>query len=72
MHTHQAYFLGQAPTAWDEIHEQKEKGEYPWTHLSHDQDAEVWIDPTALPQDMSRYANFTLPLCALSLRLSQT
>merc|ERR1711997_1373690 len=45
---------GQAPTAWDEIHEQKEKGEYPWTHLSHDQDAEVWIDPTALPQDMSR------------------
>merc|ERR1711935_1121321 len=45
---------GQAPTPWDEIHEQKEKGEYPWTHLSHDQDAEVWIDPTALPQDMSR------------------
>merc|ERR1711971_1016194 len=45
---------GQAPTAWDEIHEQREKGEYPWTHLSHDQDAEVWIDPTALPQDMSR------------------
>merc|ERR1711971_1192678 len=45
---------GQAPTAWDEIHEQKAKGQYPWTHLSHDQDAEVWIDPSALPSDLSR------------------
>merc|ERR1712113_485913 len=39
---------------WDEIQEQKAKGQYPWTHLSHDQDAEVWIDPAALPSDMSR------------------
>merc|ERR1712113_765900 len=39
---------------WDEIQEQKAKGQYPWTHLSHDQDAEVWIDPAALPADMSR------------------
>jgi len=41
-------------TLWDEIQEQKAKGQYPWTHLSHDQDAEVWIDPAALPTDMSR------------------
>merc|ERR1712083_494040 len=39
---------------WDEIQEQKAKGQYPWTHLSHDHDAEIWIDAAALPQDMSR------------------
>ena len=42
------------PTLWDDIQEQKQKGGYPWTHLSHDQDAEVWINPTALPKDISR------------------
>merc|ERR1712083_123571 len=41
---------------WDEIQEQKAKGQYPWTHLSHDHDAEIWIDAAALPQDMSRAA----------------
>jgi len=45
---------GKQPTLWDEVHKQKEKGEYPWTHLSHDQDAEVWMDPSALPSDISR------------------
>ena len=49
------FFSGKSPASlWDEIQEQKEKGEYPWTHLSHDQDAEVWIDPAALPTDISR------------------
>ena len=43
-----------APTLWDDIQEQKEKGGYPWTHLSHDQDAEVWINPAKLPKDISR------------------
>ena len=53
-------FLGKVPNdaLWDEIQEQKAKGQYPWTHLSHDQDAEVWIDPAALPADMSRSVNF--------------
>ena len=52
-------FLGKVPNdaLWDEIQEQKAKGQYPWTHLSHDQDAEVWIDPAALPADMSRSVN---------------
>ena len=52
--------LGKVPNdaLWDEIQEQKAKGQYPWTHLSHDQDAEVWIDPAALPADMSRSVNF--------------
>ena len=40
---------------WDDIKKQREEGGYPWTHLSHDQDAEVWIDPAALPPDISRY-----------------
>ena len=39
---------------WDDIKKQREEGGYPWTHLSHDQDAEVWIDPVALPPDISR------------------
>ena len=48
------FIPGKQPTLWDEVHKQKEKGEYPWTHLSHDQDAEVWMDPSALPSDISR------------------
>ena len=52
----QFHFLGKVPNdaLWDEIQEQKAKGQYPWTHLSHDHDAEIWIDAAALPQDMSR------------------
>lgn len=44
---------GQHPL-WDDIQKQRQQGGYPWTHLSHDQDAEVWIDPAALPADISR------------------
>ena len=51
--------LGQKPPGvptdlWDDIKRQRERGGYPWTHLSHDQEAEVWIDPAALPPDISR------------------
>ena len=41
-------------TLWDDVQKQRQEGGYPWTHLSHDQDAEVWIDPAALPNDISR------------------
>ena len=44
----------QSSIAWDEIKKQKEAGGYPWTHLSHDQDAEVWIDPVKLPRDITK------------------
>merc|ERR1712141_719779 len=43
----------QSSVVWDEIKKQKERGGYPWTHLSHDQDAEVWIDPVKLPRDIT-------------------
>merc|ERR1712223_277485 len=44
-------------TLWDDVQKQRQEGGYPWTHLSHDQDAEVWIDPAALPNDISRAIN---------------
>ena len=44
---------------WAEIREQKQKGGYPWTHLSHHQDEEVWINPQKLPQDIGRYVYTT-------------
>ena len=51
------HFLGadvpSSSVVWDEIKKQKERGGYPWTHLSHDQDAEVWIDPVKLPRDIT-------------------
>jgi hypothetical protein len=37
---------------WEDIRQQKEKGGYPWTHLSHHQDEEVWLNPQKLPQDI--------------------
>ena len=39
--------------AWDDIQRQKEKGGYPWTHLEHDKEGEVWLDPLSLPKDIS-------------------
>ena len=41
------------------MRQQKEKGGYPYTHLSHHQDEEVWLNPQKLPQDIGRYVNKT-------------
>ncbi|XP_059092500.1 uncharacterized protein LOC131887810 isoform X3 [Tigriopus californicus] len=38
---------------WGDLEKQKEQGGYPWTHLSHNQEEEVWIDPLKLPRDIS-------------------
>ena len=43
---------------WEDIRQQKEKGGYPWTHLSHHQDEEVWLNPQKLPQDIGRYCRY--------------
>ena len=40
-------------TAWEDIRKQRERGGYPWTHLEHDKDGEVWLDPLSLPKDIS-------------------
>jgi hypothetical protein len=45
--------LQPATSLWDDIHQQKKRGGYPWTHLTHNPEAEVWIDPAALPRDIS-------------------
>merc|ERR1711997_119658 len=37
---------------WEDVRQRKEKGGYPWTHLSHHQDEEVWLNPQKLPQDI--------------------
>merc|ERR1712083_1100223 len=37
---------------WENIRLKKEEGGYPWTHLSHHQDEEVWLNPQKLPQDI--------------------
>ena len=39
---------------WENIRLKKEEGGYPWTHLSHHQDEEVWLNPQKLPQDIGR------------------
>ena len=39
---------------WSDVEKQKERGEYPWTHLKHEQHKEVWIDPQKLPVDITR------------------
>ncbi|XP_071747719.1 uncharacterized protein [Lepeophtheirus salmonis] len=38
---------------WQEVRKQKQQGVYPYTHLSHKQEEEVWIDPLSLPQDIT-------------------
>ena len=40
---------------WESIRLEKEKGGYPWTHLSHNQDEEIWLNPQKLPPDIGRY-----------------
>eukprot|EP00095_Tigriopus_kingsejongensis_P008998 snap_masked-scaffold963_size76285-processed-gene-0.5 protein:Tk08998 transcript:snap_masked-scaffold963_size76285-processed-gene-0.5-mRNA-1 annotation:"kinetoplast dna-associated protein" len=38
---------------WSDLEKQKQRGGYPWTHLHHNQEEEVWIDPLKLPRDIS-------------------
>ena len=54
------YFVGQSvekgetDQVWEAVQKDKEKGGYPWTHLSHPQDEEVWLNPQKLPDDLGR------------------
>ena len=43
---------------WENIRLKKEEGGYPYTHLSHHQDEEVWLNPQKLPQDIGRLESF--------------
>ena len=43
---------------WEDVRQRKEKGGYPYTHLSHHQDEEVWLNPQKLPQDIGRLELF--------------
>ena len=45
---------------WESIRLEKEKGGYPWTHLSHNQDEEIWLNPQKLPRDIGRYVNIRI------------
>ena len=40
---------------WSKVSREKAAGGYPWTHLNHNQQEEVWINPLNLPQDITRY-----------------
>ena len=39
---------------WDKIQREKKAGGYPWTHLQHNCNDEVWINPLNLPMDISK------------------
>merc|ERR1711915_384695 len=39
---------------WDQLRKEKAAGGYPWTHLHHNEDEEVWLNPLKLPVDISR------------------
>ena len=39
---------------WDKIQKEKKAGGYPWTHLQHNCNDEVWINPLNLPMDISK------------------
>ena len=39
---------------WSKVSREKAAGGYPWTHLNHNQQEEVWINPLNLPQDITR------------------
>jgi len=39
---------------WKKIEREKAAGGYPWTHLQHNDDDEVWINPLKLPGDLSK------------------
>ena len=40
---------------WSKVSREKAAGGYPWTHLNHNLQEEVWINPLNLPQDITRY-----------------
>lgn len=42
-----------AAQVWAEVEAEKAAGKYPWTHLSHDADSEIWLDPLKLPPDIT-------------------
>jgi len=44
----------EAGELWDQVRREKAAGGYPWTHLSHNEEEEVWINPLKLPVDISR------------------
>merc|ERR1711962_1802650 len=44
----------EANNLWAQMRREKAAGGYPWTHLEHQEQEEVWIDPLSLPQDISR------------------
>merc|ERR1712012_243774 len=46
----------EAARMWEKVRQEKAAGCYPWTHLTHNEEEEVWIDPLSLPQDLSREA----------------
>ena len=39
---------------WSKIEKEKAAGGYPWTHLNHNEQEEVWINPLKLPEDITR------------------
>ena len=41
---------------WDAVRKDRARGGYPWTHLSHPQDEEVWLNPEKLPDNIGRQA----------------
>jgi len=46
----------EAARMWEKVRQEKAAGCYPWTHLTHNEEEEVWINPLSLPQDLSREA----------------
>ncbi len=52
-----------ASRAWGDVDARRREGAYPFTHLAHRQEEEIWIDPLKLPQDISRsvYTSVSAP-----------
>merc|ERR1712079_12383 len=42
---------------WDAVRKDRARGGYPWTHLSHPQDEEVWLNPEKLPDNIGSNGN---------------
>ncbi len=39
---------------WEDVERQRQRGAYPFTHLHHKKEEEIWIDPLKLPDNISR------------------